>query len=243
MLKLTCSLMAKSDAAERGEGSAERPHHVDDPVDVDARRGGEVGVVGDGPGGLAEPRVLQEQGDQHEHDDGHADDPEVLRRAAMGPMSTPSWIDVVVVGARPTRRTGTGRSCGPAATGRSTRSSWRSGSCPGAAAVARARGRAARRTGHRRRWPARVAGSRCMPQRTLKYQATMAPQVTISPWAKLVSPVVPKISDRPTAQMAMIRPNLMPSKMSCGTRSRSLSEARSRAPRSKISGRLWPGAR
>ena len=70
----------------------------------------------------------------------------------------------------------------------------------------------------------RVAGRRCIPQRTLAYQATMAPQVTISPWAKLVSPVVPKISDRPTAQMAMTRPNLMPSKMSCGTRSRSLSD-------------------
>ena len=39
----------------------------------------------------------------------------------------------------------------------------------------------------------------------------MAPKVTISPWAKLVRPVVPKMSDRPMAHMAMIRPKRMPS--------------------------------
>ncbi len=41
-------------------------------------------------------------------------------------------------------------------------------------------------------------------------QATTAPMTTISPWAKLIRPVVPKISDRPTAVMAMMSPNRMP---------------------------------
>ena len=142
----------------------------------------------------------------------------------------------------PTRRRGTGSSCGRSSDRpietiimairlmprrRNGRQSTRSSSAPDRPPTTMA---------------TRVAGRRCIPQRTLAYQATMAPQVTISPWAKLVSPVVPKISDRPTAQRAMTRPNLMPSKMSCGTRSRSLSEARSRAPRSKIRGRLWPGS-
>ena len=39
----------------------------------------------------------------------------------------------------------------------------------------------------------------------------MPPNVTISPWAKLVRPVVPKISDRPTEHMAMTSPSRMPS--------------------------------
>ena len=39
----------------------------------------------------------------------------------------------------------------------------------------------------------------------------MAPNVTISPWAKLVRPVVPKMSDSPTAHMASIRPKRAPS--------------------------------
>jgi hypothetical protein len=39
----------------------------------------------------------------------------------------------------------------------------------------------------------------------------VAPSVTSSPWAKLISPVVPKISESPTAVIAMIDPNLMPS--------------------------------
>ena len=43
------------------------------------------------------------------------------------------------------------------------------------------------------------------------YQATTAPMVTSSPCAKLVSPVVPKISDRPTAQIAISRPKRRPS--------------------------------
>ena len=43
------------------------------------------------------------------------------------------------------------------------------------------------------------------------------PQPTISPWAKLTRPVVPKIRDRPIAAMAMNSPNLMPSTVSWST--------------------------
>ena len=47
-------------------------------------------------------------------------------------------------------------------------------------------------------------------QLRLKPQAISAPNVTISPWAKLDSPVVPKISDRPIDVMAMIIASLKP---------------------------------
>ena len=49
----------------------------------------------------------------------------------------------------------------------------------------------------------------------LIHQVSRAPMVTSSPWAKFVRPVVPKISDRPTAASAMIRPNRTPSAVSC----------------------------
>ncbi len=39
---------------------------------------------------------------------------------------------------------------------------------------------------------------------------TIAPKASSSPWAKFVSPVVPKMSDRPTAASAMINPKRMP---------------------------------
>ena len=54
----------------------------------------------------------------------------------------------------------------------------------------------------------------CMPC-LLSVQATNAPNVTISPWAKLVRPVVPKISDSPTEHMARIRPSRTPSAKRC----------------------------
>ncbi len=38
----------------------------------------------------------------------------------------------------------------------------------------------------------------------------MPPKVISSPWAKLVKPVVPKISDRPSAASAMISPYFRP---------------------------------
>ena len=49
----------------------------------------------------------------------------------------------------------------------------------------------------------------------LTHHAMTAPMVTSSPWAKLVSPVVPKMSDRPTAARAMISPKRNPSAVSC----------------------------
>ena len=45
----------------------------------------------------------------------------------------------------------------------------------------------------------------------------MAPNVTSSPWAKLVSPVVPKISDSPSAASASSSENVMPPTASCST--------------------------
>ena len=54
----------------------------------------------------------------------------------------------------------------------------------------------------------------CIPSR-LRNHATNAPNVTISPWAKLVRPVVPKISDSPTEHMAMINPSRTPSAKRC----------------------------
>ncbi len=39
---------------------------------------------------------------------------------------------------------------------------------------------------------------------------TIAPKAISSPWAKLVSPVVPKISDNPTAARAMTSPKRIP---------------------------------
>ena len=67
-----------------------------------------------------------------------------------------------------------------------------------------------------------AAGKNCSPPKSgrngrlpvLIHQVTRAPSVTSSPWAKLVSPVVPKIRDRPTAASAMIRPNRRPSAVS-----------------------------
>ncbi len=44
----------------------------------------------------------------------------------------------------------------------------------------------------------------------LKAKTRTAPRVTISPWAKLVRPVVPKISERPTEARASRRPKLRP---------------------------------
>jgi hypothetical protein len=86
-----------------------------------------------------------------------------------------------------------------------------------------------------------VAGMSWRPARTFRYQATTAPKVTSSPWAKLVSPVVPKMSDSPMAVMAITRPNLMPSTDSWRKRSTSVVTSRSRAPRSKRTVRFWFG--
>ena len=52
------------------------------------------------------------------------------------------------------------------------------------------------------------------------------PTTTISPWEKLVRPVVPKISESPMAIMANTRPNLMPSTVSCRNWSKRLDSSR-----------------
>jgi hypothetical protein len=53
----------------------------------------------------------------------------------------------------------------------------------------------------------------------------MAPAVTISPWAKFVRPVVPKINERPTEHIAIIRPSRTPSANRWEIRSTSPSSA------------------
>ena len=68
-LELHLLLDAEEDAAEGGEAAAEGPHEQDHPVDVDARRGGQVGVVGHGPHGLADPGVLEQRRHADDHDE------------------------------------------------------------------------------------------------------------------------------------------------------------------------------
>ncbi len=45
---------------------------------------------------------------------------------------------------------------------------------------------------------------------TLTTSATNAPNVTNSPWAKLIRPMVPKIRERPSAASAIMSPKWMP---------------------------------
>ena len=77
-----------------------------------------------------------------------------------------------------------------------------------------------------------VAGMIWQPDDTLMYQAMMPPKVTISPWAKLVRPVVPKMSERPIDVMPMMRPKRMPVNPSWRNRSKVVVDARWRAPTS-----------
>ncbi len=58
---------------------------------------------------------------------------------------------------------------------------------------------------------------------TCRAQATSAPKVTSSPWAKFVSPVVPKTSDSPMAARARIRPNRRPETAYWGARRHGMS--------------------
>ncbi len=59
---------------------------------------------------------------------------------------------------------------------------------------------------------------------------TIAPKASSSPWAKFVNPVVPKMSDRPTAASAMINPKRMPLASRLAVRSTSDGPAESAAP-------------
>ena len=78
------------------------------------------------------------------------------------------------------------------------------------------------------------------PPSTLMYQATTAPIVTSSPCAKLVSPVVPKISDRPTAQIAISRPKRKPSTSSWMARDAALPAPRLPSSSPRLTG--WRAA-
>ncbi len=85
-----------------------------------------------------------------------------------------------------------------------------------------------------------VATMRFSPSPTLNAYASRAPPVMSSPWAKFVRPVVPKISDRPTAAMASTRPNCRPPTSSCGARSNRLGGAARAAPNWKTAGAGLP---
>src|SRR5690606_4306641 len=60
---------AEHDARQRGDGAAAGPDDADDPVHVDAGRGGQRRVVGDRPGGLAGTGAQQGDADHDEHAD------------------------------------------------------------------------------------------------------------------------------------------------------------------------------
>jgi hypothetical protein len=62
-----------------------------------------------------------------------------------------------------------------------------------------------------------VAQISWIPNVTLSVQASTAPIVTSSPCEKFVSPVIPKISDRPTAVIPMTSPKRIPSTSSRST--------------------------
>ncbi len=55
------------DAAQSGQRAGEDPDHPDHTLAVDARRRGEVRVVGDRPRRLPQPGLLQRQGDRDQH--------------------------------------------------------------------------------------------------------------------------------------------------------------------------------
>ena len=92
-----------------------------------------------------------------------------------------------------------------------------------------------------------AAGKNCSPPKSgrngtlpvLIHQVSSAPIVTSSPWAKLVRPVVPKMSDSPTAASAMISPNRKPSAISWAAWLHLLSTTRVLLPSGKITGLSW----
>ncbi len=93
-----------------------------------------------------------------------------------------------------------------------------------------------------------AAGKNCSPPKSgssgrlpvLIQNVIRAPMVTSSPWAKLVSPVVPKIRDRPTAASAMINPNRNPSAVSWTAWLHLLSTTRVLLPRGNSTGFCCP---
>ena len=82
-------------------------------------------------------------------------------------------------------------------------------------------------------------GSRADRDREFMTNATNAPNVTISPWAKFDNPVVPKISDSPIEVIAMIIASFNPLASVCGSRLHLLCTSRELSPRKKARVTFW----
>ena len=237
----TCCCTPNRTPPRAASAAAERPHEEDHPVDVDARRRGQVGVVGHGPHRLADAGVLEHRGHRHDHDEDDDDD----RRGPCGAVVIGPIVDAlldVVVGVGPVdaaedelEDAAGGEAEADRHDHHGHQAHARGGAAAATGAVSRMRaGGGADEDGED---GGRDAGG--CPCSTLMYQATMAPQVTSSPWAKFTRPVVPKISDRPTerdgddeAEAAGRR------RASCGICSSVAGgRRRSRSPRVKLSDR------
>ena len=138
---------AQQDARQAGQRRTADPDQRDDPVDVDAGRGGQGGVVGDRAGRLADPGVLQRR--SVTHDDARrwrrtmtTSSFGVMQQRADVPGSHGGVLRVVVV-------VGAGEVLVEAAQedrrARCSRSSSRSGPCHAAAVAARGPRRGASR--------------------------------------------------------------------------------------------------
>ena len=208
---------------QRRERRADDPDHPDDAVDVDPAGRGEGRVVRHRPGRLAGAGVEQRQGEGHEHDDREAHAEDVRRRDAHRPEDEPGLAAEVAVEpglaaeqveeavaqeeAEPDREDHRGDEADLLAPQRRAR-------CTSPGTSRR------RRPG---RWSAGRPRAAAGPTSTCSAQATSAPKVTSSPWAKLVSPVVPNTSDRPIAARARMRPKRRPDTAYCGARRHGMS--------------------
>ena len=195
---LTSSVSPWNTPPRQARAAPVDPHGEDHAVDVDARRRGESGVVGDGADGLAEPGRLEQRAHEDEHGGAHHDrhdgraaegdarDRVGLRAAdgvlRIGPRvrSEPD-LEEVLQQERQADRDDHHRDEADAA----------SPQRPPQEPVEAATERAADRHGDER---GEDQVDAVVVQRN---HATIAPNVTISPWAKLTSPVVPKMSERP----------------------------------------------
>jgi hypothetical protein len=75
----------EQDTADRGQRAAGDPDPHDHSLDVDARRGGEIAVVGDGPHRLADAGERERRGDEHQDRHGDHHDHEVAGRDGEPP--------------------------------------------------------------------------------------------------------------------------------------------------------------
>ena len=187
---------------------------TDDALDVDARGLGQVLVVGHRPHGPADAGVLEHEPHAEDHDDREHDDDQVARRDRDRPEVQRLLDDVLGVGLR------LGLEEQEDHVAQQQRQADRDDEHldqPGPPVAQRSPqpqlGRATEEC-RRRRWRERRDDEGQPAVRwlaALKKNATIAPIVTYSPWAKLISRVVPNTSERPIAVIAMIAPYLMPS--------------------------------